>query len=317
MRRVGVLTVALALTSLAASAVKITLFSDTDTFIERAREIIIAQCVSLPQEEGRESDLQPAEVNILRVLKGSRTSGDCRVATLYPMQPGTTYMLYSLGGSVLGTDFLALPELSVVPLPSTLNIHELEGKDLKEQVHYIFSRRLFELERQLAPLLEEKELLQKAVSDRPYEWYECNGPVKTRPIAEGRTQTGETHLIWLDVEGRKLQWSHSSPGKSGFFYFEKMGVSWTPYWESSPCDVNRIEDLVGKPLKARFYGMYTPGRADTALGSTGGLQAIDVNVGQVLLARTVDDPNKILIIQVMAQKQDEEQMSARYAFIEN
>jgi hypothetical protein len=230
------------------------------------------------------------------------------------MEPHTTYMLCSLGGNALGTDFLALPELSVVPLPATFKADELNDKDFNEQVQYIFSRRLFELERELAPLLKEKGLLEKAVSDRRYESYESGGPVKLGPIIEANTQTVDSHPIWLDLEGKRLMWSGGSPGKSGFFSFEKMGSSWTPYWEFSPCDATKIEDLGGKPLKARFYGMYTPGRGDTVFRYTG-LQAIDVAVGQLLLARTVDDPNRIFAIQIEAQSQEREQMSARYAVI--
>jgi hypothetical protein len=90
-------------------------------------------------------------------------------------------MLYNLGGNALGTDLLALDELSVVPLPSTFKLDDLAGRDLKEQVQYLFSRRLFELECELAPLLKEKEVLERAVSDREYGWYESDGPVKIGP----------------------------------------------------------------------------------------------------------------------------------------
>lgn len=314
MRKVFVGTLLFSVFCMAAFAVHITLFTDTDTFLERAKDIIVAECISVSGQEAREDGLQAVEVNILKVLKGARSPGRFRIATIYGMKPHTTYMLYSLGGDTLGTDFLALPELSVVPLPATFKVDELEGKDLKEQVQYIFSRRLFEVERDLAPLLEEKKLLEKAVSDRQYDWYQSEGPLKIGPIVKADTQTDNSHIVWLDLDGKRLQWSASSPGKNGFLYFEKMGASWTPYWEFSPCDATRIEDLVGKPLTARFYGMYTPGRSETALEWTG-LQAIDVAVGQVLLARTVDDPRKIFVIQVERQAQDQEQMSVRYAVI--
>jgi hypothetical protein len=241
------------------------------------------------------------EVKILKVLKGSAELGQFQIRTIYAMRPSTTYMLYSLGGS---TDFWAIPELSVVPLPAAFEVDELEGRDLKEQVQYMFSRRLYELERELAPLLEEKELLEKAVSDRQYEWYESDGPVKIGPIVQVSTQTDATNIVWLDLMGKKLAWSPSSPGKGGSLYFEKMGASWTPYWEFSPCDVARIEDVAGKPLKTRFYGLFTPGRRETTLGWTG-RQGLKVRVGQVLFARTVDDPQNLLVIQIEGQKQDQ------------
>ncbi len=314
MTRVFLGTLLFSVICLPAFAVPIALFMDTDTFLERAKDIIVAECISVPGQEARESGLQAVDVSILKVIKGARTPGRFRIATIYPMEPDTKYMLYSLGGKALGTDFLALPELSVVPLPTTFKVDELKGKEPKEQVQYMFSRRLFQLERELAPLLREKALLEKAVSDKGYEWFESGGPVKLAPIVEGSTQTDKTRQAWLDLEGERLQWSQSSPGKSGFFYFEKMSASRTPYWEFSPCDATKIEDLAAKPLKAKFYGMYTPGRGDTGLGYTG-LQAMRVAVGQVLLARTVDDPRRIFVIQIQKQAEDQEQMSVRYAII--
>jgi len=287
---------------------------DTDTYLKRAKAIFVAQCTSIPAQGPVEDGLQVAEVNIMKVLKGEGKPGPYRIVTIYPMKPQTTYMLYSLSGSALGADFLALPELSVIPLPKTFKTADLEHKTLKEQVQYMFSLRLFEVERQLAPLLEEKNLLENAVSDRRYEWFESNGLVKTTPVVEVSTQTDRTHQIWLDLDGKKLQWSHSSPGKSGCFYFQKMDASGAPYWEFSPCDKTGIEEVAGKPVRTRFYGMYTPGRGDTNLGRNS-FQSISVRVGQVLFARTVDAPDKIFIIQIVAQKRDEEQMSAKYASI--
>ena len=285
MKKVFIGAVLLCATFSTAFAVIITLFTDTDTFVTRAKDILVAECTSIPSQEMMEDGIRVVEVNILKVLKGSNKPVHFRIATIYAMKPHTTYMLYSIGGNTLGTNFLAIPELSVVPLPATFKVDELKDKELKEQVQYMFSRRLFEVERELAPLLKEKELLEKAISDRHYEWYDSNGPVKVGPIIEVSTQTDKTNLVWLDMESKKLGWSQSSPGKSGFFYFEKIGSSWTPYWEFSPCNSTKIEDLVGKPLKARFYGMYTPGRGETPLLWTG-LQSIYVAVGQVLLANS-------------------------------
>jgi hypothetical protein len=300
----------------AALAVPITLFTDTDLFIARAQDIIVAECISPPQGEPmRPHGLQAVDVNTLKVLKGIRSLGSLRIATTYPMKPHTTYMLYSLGGNALGTDLLALPELSVVPLPAMFRLDELKDKGIKEQVQYLLSRRLFEVERELAPLLQEKALLEKAVSDSRSEWYESHGPVTLGPITERRPHTAATHQTWLDLGDKKLQCSQSTAGNSGYFCFEKMDAPpWTPYWEFSPCVATKIEDLVGKPLRAKFYGLYTPGRGETALGWTG-LQAIHVAVGQVLLARAVDEPRTIFVIQIEKQAQDKEQMSARYAVI--
>jgi hypothetical protein len=297
---------------LSAFAIIVTLFMDTDTFLSRGKDIVVAECNSLVDEG---PPIRAVDVNILKVIKGTRKPGRLRIATIYHMRPKTTYMLYNLGGSALGTDFLAIPELSVVPLPRNFSVAELEGKEPKEQVQCMLSRRLYQVERELAPLLRQKKLLEKAVSDRQYEWYESSGPVKIGPIVECSTQSDQTGQIWLDLDGKRLKWSVSSPGKMGYFYFEKTGYYPRQiYWEFSPCNATRIEDLVGRTLKARFYGSYTPGRADTALGSSGS-GSIRVSVGQVLLIRAIDDPQSIFVLQIVSQKQDQEHMSARYALI--
>ena len=72
--------------------------------------------------------------------------------------------------------------------------------------------------------------------------------------------------------------------------------------------------MADKPLKARFYGLYTSGCAETPLRYTG-LQSIDVKVGQVLLARTVDAPDKIFVIQIAGQDRNQDKMNVRYAVI--
>jgi hypothetical protein len=297
-----------------ASAVIITLFESTDAYIERAKHIIVAECISSIPPPPRTMETVPAfEVNILKVLKGNTRPGKLRIETIYDMKPHVTYMLYSLGAPGPDTGFSAIPELSVVPLPPTFKLQDLDNKDLKEQVQYMFSLRLAEVERQLAPLLKEKELLEKAVSDR-HGWYDSNGPVKLGTIVESSTKEEGPGLICLDLEGEKLRWRQSSPGKSGEFSFQKTDVPRAPYWEFSPCDAAEIEDLANKPLRARFYGMHPLGRDESALGWTG-LQGIKVEVGRVLLARTTKDPDKLFAIQIVGQAPAQKQMSARYTVI--
>jgi hypothetical protein len=132
--------------TLAAFAVPIAHFKDADTFLERGKDIVVAEHVSTPEQQIREG-AHAAVVNVLKVLKGDAKPGRLRIATIYTMKPNTKYMLYNLGGNTLGTDFLALPELSVVPLPVSFKVDELKGKGLREQVQYMFSRRLYEVER--------------------------------------------------------------------------------------------------------------------------------------------------------------------------
>ena len=81
------------------------------------------------------------------------------------------------------------------------------------------AKQVAELERELAPLLQEKELLEKAVSDRRYEWYESDGPMRIGRIVEASTQTEDkSSRIRLDLDGKKLMWSQGSSGNNGFFY---------------------------------------------------------------------------------------------------
>ncbi len=82
------------------------------------------------------------------------------------MEPSRTYLLYSIGGSVEGTDVVATPELSVVEIPPTMDLKALEGKAAMEQVSAIFKARLEEVRRLRAILEHEEQLLGQATSSR-------------------------------------------------------------------------------------------------------------------------------------------------------
>lgn len=127
-----------------AFAIAITGFKDTDTAIKRSQDIIIAECVAIPtnkpvMKDGHEviygmiDGLYKVEVNILRTLKGGNRPGRKIIATIYPMTPGKTYLLSSMGGGVgptgeiPATDFMTVPELSVVEIPADFDLAELDG----------------------------------------------------------------------------------------------------------------------------------------------------------------------------------------------
>jgi len=293
-------------------AIHVPPFTDTDNLIKKADQIIIAECISEKTKEYPHL----YDVTVMKVLKGNEISGHLLVSTIYKMEPSIRYLLVNLSGFSIGTNFTATAELSVIPLRTTFSLDELKGKELKEQIQYIYSMYLCETERKLEPLLTKKELLEQALTDRQYEWYQSNGPIKLGQIVESSTHTNESHIVYLDLEGKKLAWSSCSPGKTGFLYFEKIGVSWTPYWEFAPCEATRIEDLVGKSIKARFYGLLTPGRKQSALGWAGSIQSIQVKVGQVLLARNTEDSQTIFVIQILGQQHDQECMRYRYTTIQ-
>lgn len=314
----------------AALAIPIASFEDADRLVSAAKDIVVADCISIPTNRpvlvnghwvtsGFRSGLYKVEIDVLRTLKGERRPGKQIIATIYPMTAQKRYLLYSLGGGVGEsgglpvTDFLAIARLSVVEIPSHFDLRTLAGKDPVEQVQCIFSLRLAELERQLAPLLEEKSLLENVLAGRSDEWFQSHGAVKVGPILDISTRTDDGLHVWLDLGTNRLQWSRSLPGKTGYFYFMNADTESLRYWEFSPCNAARIEDLADKPLKARFYSMDTPGLGRVGWGELGMVQ---ISVGQVVLARTVDEPNKVFIVQIVSQDPDRDRMRARYAVVQ-
>ena len=306
---------ALALTANSALAIITQSFDGTDKFLKRAQNIVIAKCFRIPKhQEAYHDRLHPVSVEIVKVLKGTKMLGKQTAATTYPMEPGVMYMLTCSGGGLaFDTDLLFVGELTVVRLPSQFDVAELDGKELKEQVQYLLSCQLSELQGQLAPLLAEKALLEEAISDSHYQRFLSEEPMKIGRIVQttAKTDPHRPNTVILDFEGKKMKWSLSEAGKSGFLYFEKISPLRTAYWEFAPCDAAKVEDLAGKPLETKFYGMYSPGRDE--VGWSSGLEIIHLLSGKVLLARTTDDLRKIFIIQII---QDQEQMTARYTTIQ-
>jgi hypothetical protein len=148
-----------------APAIKVTLFIDTATFVERAKDIVIAKCIGpVSDERGRIDFLYAVDVDVIAVLKGSMKVGKAKIATIYPMESGRNYLLTSLGGSAYGTNFLAIPQLAVVEVPPSFRLDDLKGKQVVEQVRMVFAARREENERQRGLLEREKKLLDKTVA---------------------------------------------------------------------------------------------------------------------------------------------------------
>jgi hypothetical protein len=107
-------------------------------------------------------------VQVVSVLKGPKNEsmkiGKAKIATIYSMKTGRTYLLTSMGGSAFGTEFLAVPEMSVVELPPGFRLDDLNGKTVVEQVRIVFAARRQEVVRRQRSLEEEKKLLDKALS---------------------------------------------------------------------------------------------------------------------------------------------------------
>jgi hypothetical protein len=152
----------------ATQAIKVSAFTDIDTFIDRAQDMVIAKCLGPVPDASRYDDgLYPVDVQVLQALKGpkdkSMKPGKAKIATIYAMKAGKTYLLTSMGGSAHGTEFLAVPELSVVELPPSFRLDDLKGKTLKQQVQALFAARRQAVEQQQRRLAEEKKLLDRAV----------------------------------------------------------------------------------------------------------------------------------------------------------
>ena len=258
MNKIFLLIIIYLLNSSTCFAIKITLFSNTDRFIKQAKDIIIAKCIVISDDNKMYNDMNLYDIKVLKIIKGDKEIGNLKIATIYPLEKDGLYMLMSLGGSVSGTDFLAIPELSVIPIPSNFDLDILNSYDTRRQVQTIFSRYLFEIERKLEPLNKEKELLEKAIIDSTYDIFTIYDNIEINTTTTIQSKN-EKKIIYLDINSEKLNWSQSEPGKSVFFYFTEVGLN-NPIWEFSLSDKTEIEELNGKPLKIKFYGMYSPER---------------------------------------------------------
>jgi hypothetical protein len=287
---------------------------DLDTYLDRAKEIIIARCIEVP-EEGVNAfidGLYPATVDVVTNLKGKRELVHLKIATIYSMKPGQTYLLTNTGGNAFGTDFLSLGELTVLPIPERFNFDLLKDKSPKEQLEQIFAHSLYELERELEPLLAKERMLRQALKDRRDDLFESKGPIRLTEIRALMSKKAGSS-VFLEMPCGRLDWSHSSPGKSGYFYFNPP----TPdksQWEFATVDrdVESLKALDGKPLKAKFYGLLSPSR-DKRLGQSAG-NAIHAEVGQIILARYTTDPKTIYLLELVSQGTDES-LRVKYAVV--
>ena len=288
-------------------AIMVTLFDNTERYADLSRDIIIAKCVSCSPDGGQ---LSMAEVDIIMVLKGNKKTGPFDIATLDPIEPGQHYLLASMGGSTRGTDFLAVPELAIVPVPADFDFDSLKQKPLKQQLHMLFSRRLFELERQLAPLLEEQKLLEKALQGRTDNQYVSPSPVRIGKIHLAFAADHNTGKVqYLQIDSKQIQWSIQSDARqTGYIYFQDPDTN-LPSWEFAPLQCDDFDEWNNRCLNVRFYGMNSPSKPEHF-----GYQAIDVKVGQMILARRTDQLDRVYAIRF--DKQGNGKVSASYIIIE-
>jgi hypothetical protein len=243
-------------------------------------------------------------------IKGTNNVSPIRLKTDHEMFPGRKYLV--LGYCDDGV-FTAYEEYRVVPLPDNFATNEVQGKTLTEKVESLLSRRLFDLQNELAPLLAEEKRIAPAVDNSRLQWFDSGGPVTLGEIREANTGTNDYWDLWLELGGNQLRWSGGGSWKKADFYCTK---DWKPLWEFSSCNATNLEELNGKPLTAKFQGIFTPGRSASGLGWSGP-ETILVCAGQIFLVRTTLAPDEVFVIQVQSQKANAKGVAVRYATIQN
>jgi hypothetical protein len=148
------------------SAVPLWPVMDTPTYVAKAKDVLVVRCLdpNVPiGTRGTVDGLTLVEVEVLAVVKGERTAGKTRLATLgQPMTAGARYLVGSFGGDAFGTGFLAQSDQAVVELPPDFDLKQLEGTSAAEQAEAVFVARKAQVERLLRLLQREKDMLDRA-----------------------------------------------------------------------------------------------------------------------------------------------------------
>ena len=134
-------------------------FENTQIQVEKAKDIVIAECLSDtgPAENG----IAPCEANVVAVVKGDRKVGKL---ALYSdgLKRGRTYMLTNFGNYPGKINFATNGELAAVELSPEFDLGSLEGKSPFEQVQAVFDARRSWVEGELEKFGLEKRLLDKS-----------------------------------------------------------------------------------------------------------------------------------------------------------
>jgi RNA polymerase sigma factor (sigma-70 family) len=133
-------------------------FTDTKTHVEKATDIVIAECLTDTANPGIDG-IAPYEVNVVAVIKGKRKLGKVRVGS-DGLEKGRSYMLTSFRGA----SFMTNGELAVVELPPKFSLASLRGKTPDQQVQAIFDARRIWVTARMEALSLEKKRLEKAVN---------------------------------------------------------------------------------------------------------------------------------------------------------
>ena len=107
---------------------------------------------------------------------------------------------------------------------------------------------------------------------------------------------GSTEILRVAAEtfgGPGRQVMQASPTFESFAHYAQLAGS----------------EVVSVPLTAKFFGNYSPSR-DKRLGQSSG-NAINVEVGQIVLVRNVKDPTTIYVLKIEGQE-EHEAMTVQY-----
>jgi hypothetical protein len=150
------------LTPASLQAIPVMPFTDTASFVEKSKDIVLAECLTDALGPGVDG-VAPYDVTVVRVIKGDRQPGKLRVGTS-GLGRGRIYMLAGFGGSVNDIDFVTNGELAVVELPPQFDLGSLIGKTAAQQVQTIFDARRSWVETRLRILAGEKALLDRTTA---------------------------------------------------------------------------------------------------------------------------------------------------------
>jgi hypothetical protein len=138
---------------------------DTQTFVDKATDIVIVRCIDPDVRGGGKDDgLTLVEVEVVAVIKGERKTGKTRLGTIgQTMAAGKNYMMASFGGDVFDTGFLAQSEQAVLELPADFDLKSLAGKTAVAQTQAVFDARRAQVQKLLQQLEREKKILELTV----------------------------------------------------------------------------------------------------------------------------------------------------------
>jgi hypothetical protein len=145
--------------SLTALATIIQHFQGWDKLIKSSPEIVVAKCLPPAINTTNKptiimDGLKRANIDVVSVLKGNCNGGKSELTTWYEMKPGEFYLLF---GFFETRYFQAFEEHRVIPIGTSFDTNEIEGKKLEVQIRTLLQHRLENLKAQMNQEQKEKD----------------------------------------------------------------------------------------------------------------------------------------------------------------